>query len=504
MKTFSRRTVFSGGLGAAALTLAACGDRAAPTEVGGFAPPPALTPKAGQNVVTQTLAAAPTTVDLGGKTVSTWAYGESLPGPLIRATAGDLLRITLENRLPEASTIHWHGIRLHNAADGVPGMTQDPVEPNTSFSYEFVAPDPGTYFLHSHVGLQLDRGLYAPLIIDDPDEPGDYDAEWIVTLDDWIDGTGQTPDEVLAALTGASPSDSGGMDHGDMPMGDDPADGGSGGMDHGDMPMGEEPWGDAGDVTYPHFLLNGRIPEAPEIFEAKPGQRVRLRLINASADTIFALALGDHDLFVTHSDGFAVEPVTAKALYLGMGERYDVVVTVKDGMFPLVARPVGKPSGGQGLAVLRTGAGEAPAADVQVRELDGEVLIGSTLEPAEAARLEDRAVDTELELAFQGSMRPYQWAINGAPYGQNTPLSIREGQRARILATNQTMMSHPLHIHGHTFALPSGLRKDTVMLAPMESFALDFDADNPGRWAAHCHNAYHQEAGMMTEIDYES
>src|SRR5699024_1868318 len=261
---------------------------------------------------------------------------------------------------------------------------------------------------------------------------------------DWSDGTGQRPDEVLAALTGAGPSDAGGMDHGGMPMGDDAADGGSGGMDHGDMPMGEEPWGDAGDVTYPHFLLNGRIHEAPEIFEAKPGQRVRLRLINASADTIFTLALGDHDLTVTHSDGFAVEPVTAKALYLGMGERYDVVVTVKDGMFPLVARPVGKPSGGQGLAVLKTGAGEAPAPDVQVRELDGEVLIGSTLEPAEAARLEDRAVDTELELAFQGSMQPYQWAINGAPYGQNTPLSIRKGQRVRIIATNQTMMSHPL------------------------------------------------------------
>jgi len=456
VKSISRRTVFTGGLGAAGLTLAGCGDRTAPTDAGAFAPPPTLTPKAGQNVVTQTLTAAPATVDLGGKTVSTWAYGESLPGPLIRATAGDLLRITLENRLPETSTIHWHGIRLHDAADGVPGMTQEPVEPDASFTYEFVAPDPGTYFLHSHVGLQLDRGLYAPLIIDDPDEPGEYDAEWIVTLDDWIDGTGQTPDEVLAALTGTGPSDAGGMDHGDTPMGDEDTDGGSNGMDHGDMPMGGEPWGDVGDVTYPHFLINGRVPEAPQTFEAKPGQRVRIRLINASADTIFAVALDDHDLSVTHSDGFAVEPVTAKALYLGMGERYDVVVTVKDGTFPLVARPVGKTSGGQGLAVLQTGSGSAPAPDVQVRELDGEILIGSALQPAETARLEDHAIENELEIAFQGSMQPYQWAINEAPYGQNTPLRIREGQRVRITATNQTMMTHPLHIHGHTFTLPSG------------------------------------------------
>ena len=123
MKSISRRTMFAGGFGVAALTLAACGDRATPTEAGAFASPPSLTPKAGQNVVTQTLTAAPTTLDLGGKAVSTWAYGESLPGPLIRATAGDLMRITLDNRLPETSTIHWHGIRLHNAADGVPGMT---------------------------------------------------------------------------------------------------------------------------------------------------------------------------------------------------------------------------------------------------------------------------------------------------------------------------------------------------------------------------------------------
>src|SRR5699024_6520625 len=120
----------------------------------------------------------------------------------------------------------------------------------------------------------------------------------------------------------------------------------------------------------------------------------------------------------THSDGFPVEPVNAKAVYLGMGERYDVVVTVKDGMFPLVARPVGKPDGGQGLAVLKSGAGDVPAPDIQVPELDGEILIGSTLEPAEAARLEDRAVDIELELAFQGSMQPTSGPSTVHPSGR--------------------------------------------------------------------------------------
>src|SRR5699024_2308407 len=157
-----------------------------------------------------------------------------------------------------------------------------------------------------------------------------------------------------------------------------------------------------------------------------------------------------------------------------MGERYDVMVTVKDGMFPLVARPVGKTSGGQGLAVMRTGTGEVPAPGVQGPELHGEVVIGSALEPAEAARLEDRTVDTGRALAFQGSGQPYQCVINGSPYGQNAPLSNREGQRVRIISTDLAMISHPLHIPGHTFSRPSGLRKDTVMMPPMESLALVF------------------------------
>ncbi|WP_278258316.1 hypothetical protein [Nocardioides convexus] len=182
-------------------------------------------------------------------------------------------------------------------------------------------------------GSRLDRGLYAPIVIDDPDEPGGYDQEWVVVLDDWIDGTGRTPDDVLANLiaANASPDDMGTMSGMDM-----------GGMDGMEMGAAASPWGDAGDVTYPHFLINGRVAAAPDVLRAKPGQRVRLRLINAAADTIFAVALGSHTVDVTHSDGFAVENQEATAVYIGMGERYDAIVTVKDGVFPLVARPVGK------------------------------------------------------------------------------------------------------------------------------------------------------------------
>lgn len=445
----------------------------------------------------KTLVAKPATLDLGGPKVATWAYGDTVPGPVIRAKAGDFLRLTLDNQLPADTSIHWHGIRLRNAADGVPGMTQDPVKPGEKFVYEFTAPDPGTYFFHPHVGVQLDRALYAPLIIDDPNEPGGYDAEWVVVLDDWVDGTGRTPDEVLeellAANGSASPSGMDGM-------------GGMGGMDHGGMGAGAgtQPWGDAGDVTYPYFLLNGKVPASPETFNAKPGQKVRLRIINAASDTIFTVALGEHAMTVTHTDGFPVVPQEVGAFYIGMGERYDVVITLQDGVFPLVARPFGKTSGGQALGLIRTGAGTAPGPDVTPSELGGQVLIGSQLQPAESAKLEVKAPDATVDLTLEGSMQPYQWGINGAVFGKNTPLSVKAGQRLRINVMNMTMMTHPLHLHGHTFALPSGLRKDTLLLAPMEQLPIELDADNAGDWAIHCHNIYHAEAGMMIGLNYAS
>ena len=491
MQTISRRAVLLGGLGlAGGAALAACtgsGSTAtAPAPPIGTPSPVQASP--GQKVVSQTLTARPVTLDLGGPTVTTWGYADRVPGPLLRATAGDLLRVTLQNQLPADTTIHWHGIRLRNAADGVPGVTQDPVKPGTAFVYEFTAPDPGTYFFHPHVGVQLDRGLYAPMIIDDPTEPGRYDAEWILVLDDWVDGTGRSPDDVLAQLIadgGTSGGGMGGMDHGGM----------------GGMSMAPPPWGDAGDITYPHFLVNGKVPTAPEVLTAKPAQRVRLRIINAASDTIFAVALGGHRMTITHSDGYAVQPREASALYVGMGERYDATVTLADGVFPFVAVPFGKP-GTPARALVRTGSGTPPAQDALPTELGGNVLIGSQLVPAQASRLASKPVDASANLTLQGSMRPYQWGINGAPYGQNQPLTVQSGQRLRINMLNMTMMTHPVHLHGHTFALPSGLRKDTVLLAPMQSLPIDLDADNTGDWMIHCHNVYHAEAGMMIALSY--
>jgi FtsP/CotA-like multicopper oxidase with cupredoxin domain len=159
-------------------------------------------------------------------------------------------------------------------------MTQDPIAPGASFSYAFTAPDPGTFFFHPHVGVQLDRGLYAPLVIDDPAEPGGYDDEWVVVLDDWLDGTGRTPDEVLQRLRDAG---------GSTGMGRMPGMGGMGGTGGRDG-TGVGFLSDAGDVSYPYFLVNGRVPSAPTVFTSRPGRRLRMRIVNAASDTVFALA----------------------------------------------------------------------------------------------------------------------------------------------------------------------------------------------------------------------
>ncbi|MFE3500863.1 multicopper oxidase family protein [Kitasatospora sp. NPDC059160] len=454
------------------------------------------------------LTATETTLDLGGRTVRSWAYGDRLPGQEVRATVGDTLALTLANHLPQPTSLHWHGLALRNDMDGVPGLTQDPVRAGASFDYRFALSHPGTYWFHPHSGVQQDRGLYAPLIVEDPKEPLRYDREWVVVLDDWVDGVdGSTPDAVLAELAK-------GM--GDM--------GGTGGMDHSGhgmpgmsgtpaaadgpsrMLMGATSpllGGDAGDVAYPFHLVNGRLATAPETFTAKPGDRIRLRLINAGGDTAYRVALGGHELTVTHTDGFPVEPATTQALLLGMGERYDVLVTAKDGAFPLTALAEGKNAAA--LAVLRTGAGAAPDASTRPAELDGRLLTAGQLRADPAVRLPDRAPDRTVALELTGGMARADWAFNGRRYDPAQRHPVAAGERVRLEFRNSTAMWHPVHLHGHSFALGvGGPRKDTAIVLPGTTLAVDFDADNPGLWMVHCHNVYHAETGMMTVLGYRA
>ncbi|MGW0960978.1 multicopper oxidase domain-containing protein [Streptomyces gelaticus] len=461
------------------------------------------------------LVATPSRLDLGGGlTVGSWAYDARLPGKELRVTTGDTLALTLANHLPAETSLHWHGLNVRNDMDGVPDVTQAPIKPGAEFAYRFTVPHPGTYWFHPHTGVQQDRGLYAPLIVDDPREPLKYDKEWVVVLDDWVDGVeGSTPDSVMYELSGGR----GGMNHGSGAHGAPakPAKGRTGpsrmAKDSFSALLGSH----GGDVAYPYYLINGRTPRSPTSFAARPGDRIRLRIINAGGDTAFRVALGGHRMTITHTDGYPVRHRTTDALLLGMGERYDVLVTAGDGVFPLTALAEGKKA--SALALLRTGTGAVPTASVRPEELYGELVEAYELMPDGSVELSSRKPDRTLRFRMTGSMRKYDWAFDHEPYNPHQRHPVRAGERVRLEFFNVTEMWHPIHLHGHSFGLvgPAGpdhratrrgradwARKDTAIIRPNSSLAVEFDANNPGLWMLHCHNIYHSDVGMMTVLGY--
>jgi FtsP/CotA-like multicopper oxidase with cupredoxin domain len=449
------------------------------------------------------LSARPVTVDLAGRQVNTWAYQPSLAGPEIRLRVGDRLQATLMNQLPDSTSVHWHGVAMRNDMDGVPGVTQAPTQPGAQFRYDFVVPDAGTYWFHSHQGVQLDRGLYGPLVVEDPDDPG-VDVDQVLVLDDWLDGITGTPDQQLATLrngmSGMSgmPASTGGMGAtmGGMNMG--PSASGSG---MGAAMTSSLLGGDAGDITYPLHLVNGRPPADRLTVTAAARGKVRLRLINAGSDTAYRVAVGGHRLTVTHADGRPIQPVTVDAVLLGMGERYDIEFIAASGAWPIYALAEGKNAAA--VAVLRTtdaSASTAPPITAEPAELQRTVLSYTQLTPAAGQALSTRQPDRRFTVDLTGTMAMYQWGLGG----DAKKLDIHPGERVRIVMRNRSGMWHPMHLHGHTFALVghAGVRKDTVNILPAQSVTIDFDADNPGQWAYHCHNAYHQALGMMTTLTY--
>ncbi|MFC5823846.1 multicopper oxidase family protein [Nonomuraea insulae] len=423
------------------------------------------------------LRARPATVSLGKRDVSTWAYDDILPGPLIEATAGGVVRARLINDLPAPTTVHWHGIRIDPRMDGAPGYTQPPTQPGGTFDYVFRVPDAGTYFYHSHVGMQNDRGLYGPLIVADPHEPLGYDQEVTVVLDDWLDGVAGTPDDALKRLNASTA--------------------------HDDTMRSAVLGGVTGELRHSYYLVNGRMSAAPATFLSRPGRRVRFRVINAAADTAFRVALGGHRLTVTHTDGFPCAPVTVDTALIGMGERYDFLVTLDSGAFPLVAMAEGK--SGRAFAVVRTArSAVTPPTNVEVPQLNGRRLKYQDLDArrADYLRPPSRTVTVKLGMRPSGN----EWTLNDRLAADPLRVRVDRGETVRIVLDNQSPMWHPMHLHGHTFQLrvsgQRGPRKDTVNILPRERLNIDVHADNPGEWMFHCHNLYHQEQGMMGVLGY--
>jgi multicopper oxidase len=432
------------------------------------------------------LNASETDVDLGGVTARTWTYTGTVPATEIRLRKGQTLRAPVANHLPQETSVHWHGLAIPNAMDGVPVLTQPAIAPGGNFTYEFVVPDAGTYYLHSHVGTQLDRGMYGPLIIEDPDDGADYDDELVVVVDDWIDGTGTNPDQVnenlkrtgMKPMTGESPPLS-------------PT-----------LPLGE----DGGDVTYPYFLINGRTTKDPQVIDYRAGQRIRLRIINAGADTAFRVAVPGSELNVTHTDGYPVVPRRTNAVILGMGERADAIITVGSSV-QVIAAAEGKDGYAQ-MNLRVDGAQSRVNIDDFVKTLrSSEVLNTAVLTPAPGVVLPQRNPDMTVDLRLAGPIAGYTWPINGKLYDPpKNGIALAPGKRVRVRFISESMMFHPMHLHGHTFQVVQptgpGARKDTVLVPPKQTVEVDFDTDNPGRWIVHCHNDYHLDNGMATFVEY--
>ena len=456
------------------------------------------------HTVSQPLQAGAFTAAVAGKSITTWGYNGALAGPAIRAKAGDRLNVNLVNDLKDATSIHWHGLALRNDQDGVPGLTQGPVNAGATFTYDFRLPHPGTYWYHSHAEMQRERALYGALVVEDPAEELVYDRDWVILLDDWLDGITGTPDDVVKELSaGMSMS---GMDHGSM-MGSTPAPiGASSGMKH--MLMGSRSdflGGDAGDVKYPYHLFNSKAPDEAETLSAKTGEVIRLRIINAAGDTAYRVGVPGQKLTLTHTDGFPVQHQDVDAVVLAMGERIDALLTVREGYTPVMALAEGKT--GQALGFISTGTGKKPLPAVLPNKLDGTVVDGGQLKADPKVTLADKAPDRTHDVHLTGSMMNYDWGINGKRFDMNNPYAntfdIKTGERVEVKFINDTDMWHPMHLHGHTFQVRGGgARKDTIIVRPRQTVTVIFDADNPGQWLAHCHNAYHAERGMMTVFSY--
>src|SRR5713226_5611710 len=265
---------------------------------------------------------------------------------------------------------------------------------------------------------------------------------------------------------------------------------------------------DLNDIDYDAFLANDRTFADPEVIRTEPGGRVRLLLINAASATQFWIDLGALTGTVIAADGFPVRPVRGTRLPLAMAQRLDVLIDLPgNGAYPIFAQVEGKRAR-TGIVLAASGApvsGLAPEAEENAPPVD--LSLERRLEAVTA--LAPRAPDVKHRVILAGAMAPYAWSLNGEYWPHVTPLMIATGQRVAVEMLNHTMMPHPMHLHGHAFqvvaingASLTGAVRDTVLVPPMGSVTIAFDAENPGRWAFHCHNLYHMITGMMTEVRY--
>lgn len=459
------------------------------------------------------LTIATRSLDVAGRAATVLGIIRPDGGQGLRAVAGEDFRVRLTNALDEPSLVHWHGLTPPWRQDGVPGVTQDPLPAGAGFDYDFPLARPGTNWMHSHLGLQEQRLLAAPLIVADPAEAGLDEQEVVLMLHDF---SFRDPAEIMAGLRGSQGM--AGMDHSGHAMGSMPMSSAKPmpGMQHDmpgiampDMAMPGGTAMDLNDVEYDAYLANDRTLADPEVARVERGGRVRLRIINGAAATNFHIDLGAAEGTLIAVDGMPVAPVTGRRFPIAIAQRLDIRLTVPAGRaLPVLALREGDRQR-TGLVLAAPGAAVSRIADLgEDKSAPLDLALEEQLKATEP--LAARTVDRTIPVVLAGDMASYVWTLNGKVHGQDTPLTVRHGERVAIAMTNPSMMAHPMHLHGHHFQVVgidgkalSGARRDTVLVPPGKTVTVAFDADNPGRWAFHCHHLYHMESGMMTTVEYE-
>lgn len=500
-------------------------------------------PKASQlhpdaKIVEYTLDIAETELSPAGTPVRALTLNGSVPGPTLRFREGEIARIHVRNRLARGETsVHWHGLLVPNLEDGVPYITTPPIFAGESRTFEFLLKHSGTYWYHSHTGLQEQRGVYGSIVIEPKEgtpartDLPRIDREEVLVLSDW---TNENPDDVMRTLLrgsdwyairkGTAQSLVGAIKAGHL-------------KDYWNREKSRLPPMDVSDVAYDAFLINGKPRQN---IAGKPGETIKLRVINAAASTYFYLSSAAGPLKIIAADGIDVAPISQHRLLIGMAETYDVLVTIPEsGAWEVRATAQDNSNHaslfiGEGSEKLAPAPGALNAYSMNVAlaavldqldetgELnDQEALAAESdrplppykrLKATAATTLPAEAPVRELTLKLTGDMMRYIWSINDKTIEEQSVIPVKKGEILRLVLINNTMMHHPMHLHGHFFRLlmPDAVDpayaplKHTVDVPPMSRRIIEFYANEDRDWLFHCHLLYHMMAGMARVPSYQA
>ena len=439
------------------------------------------------------LAVVSRTIEVNGRAATVFGLTGPDDRPGLTLAASETVEVDLDNTLSEETMVHWHGLLPAWDQDGVPDMPMPLLKAGETRRYTLPSGNPGTHWMHAHT-LQEQNLLAAPLIVRGAEEMARDEQEVVVLLHDFS----FTPaEELLAKLRSGggmgmmmNGMNMQGMDHSNMP-----------GMSMGGGMMGM----DVNDIEYDAYLANDRTLNDPQVVQVEKGGRVRLRIINGATATAFTIDTGALDGEVIAVDGQDVVPLKIRQFPLAMGQRVDFRLSLpkEGGTFPVFALREGAAQR-TGVILATPGATVGKLADFG--EAQGPILSQAIEAGLTATRpLAPKAVDRTYVVNLVGSMQGYEWGMQS-----NADLATGRGERVVIEMRNHSMMTHPMHLHGHHFQIAaingreiSGAVRDTVFLPPMTSIAFAFDAANPGKaWAFHCHHLYHMATGMMATVGY--